>query len=199
MPKLNWKIIKKGENPFPETLLPPNATQLKEPNTMDEMMIRALPFVFPAILTIFLTVFFKTRLAGFFVLNPVLLPVGFFAGFLLLPLHETLHAVVYPKNASVTMGFLPKSAAFFVYSNHPLSKKRFIIMSLLPVFLGIVPFLLFLFSDPANKTANTLLFGLMAMGLTSPYPDYYNIFQVLKQVPAGAKIQTSGFHAYWYR
>lgn len=65
----------------------------------------------------------------------------------------------------------------------------FVIMSLLPSLLGIIPIVFFWIMPPIYREVNGFLFGAAVLGLTSPYPDYYNVFQVLKQTPSGCQIQ----------
>lgn len=55
-------------------------------------------------------------------------------------------------------------------ASYPISRGRFILMSLLPAVLGVVPLILFLISPETNKALNGVLFGLMIMGLISPIP-----------------------------
>ena len=67
-----------------------------------------------------------------------------------------------------------------------MSKSKFIIMCLLPFILGIIPMLIFALTN--NSTICSLSFGMMCMGIISPYPDVYNVFQVIKKVPKGKKV-----------
>ena len=70
-------------------------------------------------------------------------------------------------------------------------------MSLLPLLSGIVPVVIFWFSPVAWKPWNGFWFGLSIMGLISPYPDYFNVYQVLKQTPPECYIQNHGDETYW--
>ena len=42
------------------------------------------------------------------------------------------------------------------------------------------------------------MFGMAIMGMISVYPDFYNIFHVLKQVPKNATIQNDKNATYYY-
>ncbi|MCI9146198.1 MAG: hypothetical protein HFJ97_07555 [Eubacterium sp.] len=57
------------------------------------------------------------------------------------------------------------------------------------IVLGIIPLIIFLISPETNRALNGVMFGLMIMGLTSPYPDYFNVYQVLKQTKKGCLLQ----------
>lgn len=74
-------------------------------------------------------------------------------------------------------------------ASYPLSKKRFILMCLLPYILGIIPFICFIISPSNNLILNAILWGMAFLGMASPYPDAYNVYQVIKQVPKGKKVQ----------
>ena len=67
-----------------------------------------------------------------------------------------------------------------------MSKSRFIVMCLLPFVLGIIPLILFLVLN--NSIVCCLLFGIMCLGMISPYPDVYNVYQVLKKVPKNKRV-----------
>ena len=119
-------------------------------------------------------------------------------GFLLLPAHELLHAIVYPNNANVSIGFILKSFAAVALVSFPLKKFRFIIMSLLPLVLGIVPIVMFICFPAEWIIANSIICGISVMGLISPYPDLYNVFQVLKQAPKNSYLQFHNDDLYYF-
>ena len=64
--------------------------------------------------------------------------------------------------------------------------------------LGIVPIALFLCFPPDWTAWNGFFFGFAAMGLVSPYPDLYNVFQVLRQTPRRCQIQFWGDDTYYF-
>jgi len=72
------------------------------------------------------------------------MPIGFLIGFLLIPVHEFLHAICYPKEAVVYIGVCLKKAAAYAVSFHPISKCRYIVMSLVPMILGVIPLIIFI-------------------------------------------------------
>lgn len=103
---------------------------------------------------------------------------------MLLIVHEILHGIAYPKNVNVSIGFI-KPITFVALASYPMSKRRFIIMCLLPFILGIASLLILVITN--NSAICSLSFGMMCMGLIS-YPDVYNVFQVIKKVPKGKKV-----------
>ena len=173
------------------------AKKMELPTTMKEMIIKALPFAVVPFTVILLSIFLKTFLAGERTISPVFFVIGFISGFIGLIVHEWLHAIVYPASATVYIGFHLKSFAAVALVSYPLKKWRFILMSLLPLLLGIVPIVLFWFNPAAWKSWNGFLFGFSIMGLISPYPDYFNVYQVIKQTPPKCYIQNYNDETYW--
>ncbi len=196
MPIIEWKGIIKNPSNYQMGFLSKNAKKLNTPKTLNEMMIKALPFVIPSVLIIFIAMFLKTTNAGRVVVAPVTVILGFASSILALLVHELLHAIVYPSKATVVIGFIPKQFAAVALASYPLKRGRFILMCLLPYLLGVVPIILFcIFPSTAIRT-NGFLFGLSIMGLTSPYVDSYNVYLVLRQTSKNDSIQFYGDDLY---
>ena len=187
MPKIKWIGLIKEEKmkDYQVGELSKNAKKMNMPTTSKEMMIKALPFIIPALVILFLSVYFKS---GEFFLLRLYIIIGVLLGFLALIIHELLHAIVYPKNANVYIG-IAKPITFVALASYPLKKEKFILMCLLPCILGIIPLILFWIMPITDMKIHSILFGLSAMGLGSPYPDLFNVYQVLKQTPKNCKIQ----------
>ena len=187
MPKIKWIGLIKEEKmkDYQVGELSKNAKKMNMPTTSKEMMIKALPFIIPAFVILFLSVYFKS---GEIFLLRLYIIIGVLLGFLALIIHELLHAIVYPKNANVYIG-IAKRITFVALASYPLKKEKFILMCLLPYILGIIPLILFWIMPITDMKIHSILFGLSAMGLGSPYPDLFNVYQVLKQTPKNCKIQ----------
>lgn len=187
MPKIKWIGLIKEEKmkDYQVGELSKNAKKMNMPTTSKEMMIKALPFIIPAFVILFLSVYFKS---GEIFLLRLYIIIGVLLGFLALIIHELLHAIVYPKNANVYIG-IAKPITFVALASYPLKKGKFILMCLLPYILGIIPLILFWIMPITDMKIHSILFGLSAMGLGSPYPDLFNVYQVLKQTPKNCKIQ----------
>ena len=161
--------------------LPGNAVRIDAPHSIDEMLKKAAPIEAVLCMVLFLAMFIKTIVNHDLVINPIAVVLGFIIGFLLLAVHELLHAVVYPKDANVTVGKLKGKLVFVALASFPMSRQRFILMSLLPFVLGIVPLLVFIILPAEYKIVNGLMFGMAGMGMVSPYVDVYNVIIVLRQ------------------
>lgn len=189
MPKIKWVglISEKDVEIYQNRPLPDNAQKMKMPQSIAKMMICALPFAVPAFITIFLSMFLKTYLAKTVVIDKWFVLIGLVAAMALLFVHELLHACVFPKDATVFVGIVKPFSPVALCSKE-ISKPRFVAMSLLPYVLVVAPLVAFCLVPPHLTWLNGLLFGLEFLGLVSPYPDVYNVYQVLKQTPPESKV-----------
>lgn len=197
MPKIKWAGKIDDISAYQKGNLSQNAQKMKMPQTMGEMMIKAIPFLIMMWALVFIVMLIKTMHCGERTFSPLFIVFGVLAGFPLLLVHELLHGVVYPKDAVVHIGIIPKNFAAVALASYPLSKARFILMSLLPFILGIIPLVLFIVMPSSLKALNGFLFGMAIMGMISPYSDCYNVYQVLKQAPKTAKLQFYGDDLYY--
>lgn len=198
MPKIVWKGIIKSENDFPTANIPKNAKKLDSEEDMKKMQIKALPFIIPSILICFICMFIKTFMANEKIINIGFLFIGVVIGFLLIFIHELLHAIAFPKGATVYIGIMPKSLTAVALSSNPVKRNRFIFLSILPIILGIIPLVIFCLSNNDLKEINGLMFGMAIIGMVSVYPDIYNIFNILQVVPKNATIQNNKNATYYF-
>lgn len=132
-------------------------------------------------------------------IEPLFLIPAFVIGlFVALPLHEFMHAVFYPKGATVWVGLCLRKISAYAISYHPLTKKRFIAMSLAPSVLGIIPLAVFVLAPITMKPLLTICIISAFMGLISPAPDYMDIVSVLRKAPKTAIICDSQDGLYYY-
>lgn len=176
--------------------LPAEAVKLRSPSSTGEMMLKAAPIAGVLSMILAATMFLKTFFNYMRVISPIALIFGVAVGYALLWVHELLHAVVYPKEASVTIGRLKGKLIFVALASYPLKRGRFVIMCLLPFVLGLIPLCIFLISAPYNLILNGIMFGLACMGMTSPYPDVYNVISVLRQTKRSDMIMFFGDDIY---
>ncbi|MDO4800048.1 MAG: DUF3267 domain-containing protein [Bacillota bacterium] len=168
--------------------LPENAVKLNTPGSIDEMFRAAAPIAAVLVALLFAVMLIKTRLSDTRIVSFPAIAIGFLIGFVLLAVHEWLHAIVYPKDASVTIGKLKGKLLFVALASYPLTRRRFVVMCLLPFVLGILPLAVFVFSPAENRVLNGLMFGMASVGMVSPYFDVYNVIAVLKQSSKTDKI-----------
>lgn len=167
-------------NEYQIGILPKNAVKIETPQGIDETMKKAAPIAAMLCILMFATMLCKTIINKTVVVSPIFIFIGFCLGFVLLVVHEWLHGIVYPKDASVTIGKIKGKLSFVALASYPLIRRRFIVMCLLPFILGIVPLLIFIGSPAGCRELNGLMFGMACMGIVSPFPDVYNVIVVLK-------------------
>lgn len=198
MAKIIWKGIIKSEKDFPTAEVPKGAKQLEIEEDMKKMQLKALPFMLPSIFICLLCMFIKTWLAEEKVVNLGFIFIGVILGFLLVIVHELLHAIAFPKDATVLIGIIPNSLTAVALSSSPVKRNRFVFLSILPIILGVIPLIIFCISDNYAKECNGILFGMAVMGMVSVYPDLYHIFHILKKVPKNAIIQNDKNKTYYF-
>lgn len=199
MPKIIWKGIIKSENDFPTADIPKNAKKLDSEEDLKKMQIKALPFMIPSVLICFISIFVKTFMINEKVINISFLFIGVIIGFFLIIVHELLHAIAFPKNATVYIGIMPQNLTAVALSSSPVKRNRFIFLSILPIILGLIPLVIFCFSNNGLKELNGILFGMAIMGMVGVYPDIYNIVNILRVVPEDATIQNNKNETYYFK
>lgn len=176
--------------------IPQNAVKLRD---AEGFMGKSVPFMTVPIMICMLAMVLKAYINRESPISPAFLFPAFLIGFMIaLPLHEMAHAICYPKEATVWVGLCIRKIAAYAISYCPLTKRRFIIMSLSPAVLGLVPLIGFICIPITMKPLLTVCIVSAIFGLVSPAPDYMDIISVLKKSPRDAVICDSqdGLYAY---
>lgn len=198
--KLIYKGNYKSENQLPKGMLPKNAIRFSEPETAEELNRAALKFLLPALAIMALTISASWLCYGRLhasLASPYLV-LGILAAIICMPLHELLHAVCFGRHAKVELYVSLKQMMMFVVSTHPVSKARFIFLSLLPtVALGWLPLLVWAVL-PYGGALSNLLFSASILTILTGAGDYLNVYNAIRQMPRGSMQQISGFHSYWF-
>lgn len=195
MAHIVFKGLTKADDPMLAEVLPrpEGARTLRLPaNVMAVSMIYGVPFM----LLCFAALLIKARMMGDFPIARSLLPLGVVLGVAGCFVHEWLHALPQPKGATAYIGLIPRQFMFYMKCKEPLSRGRFILMSLLPMALGVLPLAVFMLCS--SQAWNAILWPMAMIGLVSPSPDYLHVAQVLRQVPKGACIQDAEEGMCWY-
>ena len=197
MPTIIWEGNKKEFGTSHECPpLPENAVKLRE---ADGFIAKALPYGIAPVMICILAVFLKAYLKKAVPIDPIFMIPAFIIGFVVaLPLHELMHAICYPKGATVWVGLCLRKFAAYAISYCPLTKTRFTVMSLAPSLLGIIPLAVFIAAPVTMKPLLTMCIVPAIFGLFSPAPDYMDIVSMLRHAPKGALIRDSadGLYAY---
>ncbi len=194
MPHIIWCGNKKWNSGFPEKTLPENVVKIagNENIFTASIIYGIIPF-----LLCLLIIYIKWHLLGTRTVYPALVPVGILIGLILMPVHELLHAICYHKEQTVYIGISIEKFAAFAVCHEKISRLRFVVMSLMPILLGIIPLTVFLIS-PSSPIISAICIPSGIIGMLSPMPDYMNVHQVYKQVPKEAFVQSQNDGFYWF-
>lgn len=195
MPQIIWKGFTKPDFVFQPEPLPRNSIRINIPdNNMQKSFLFAIPFIIIVLLVLHL----KELVYKEFPIDRPYAALGMGLGILFCVVHEFLHAIVYPRNYKAYIGIIPKKIMFYMSCSAPLKRGRFVLMSLMPMILGIIPLLLFIMSPLEHKVLNAILWPMAMIGLVSPCPDYLNVYYVLKEAASGSYVQDGEDGLYWF-
>ncbi len=201
--KLSWEGVLEDFSDLETANLPEDAVKFNEPNTFKEYMRLtekfAILIIIIFILICFLIIFIKKQaglILNFPNINEVISLRVVLLVFLSIIPHELLHAICFPKDAEVQIWRIPKQA-MFVYSTYPISKRRFIIIVLLPcIIFAFIPFIFWVFM-PESSLSNYIL-GFSFFSLIISSGDLLNVFNIITQMPKNSMAQSSGLNSYWF-
>ena len=197
--KLIYRGRYTGESQLPRADLPPGAVPFREPADTAALNLAAMKWSLLALAAAAALGVVTIPLRGGLVLGAGFwFMAGFAASFLTLLPHELLHGACFGRGAEVHLFVSPKDLMAFVVCTKPISKGRFIFMSLLPnLVFGWGPFLLWCLTPYGGAWSDGLLwFSLCCISFGGG--DYMNVWNALRQMPRGSVQQISGFHSYWY-
>lgn len=168
----------------------PGAVRFNEVESMGELALKANILCAVIMIILFIPAFM--RCSAYIRGQYWQICVGGFAFFPALFLHELLHAVCFKKDVYLYTNLA--QGLLFVIGTETMSKGRYVFMSLLPnLILGVFPYaagMLF------PQYVFLLVFGICGIG--GGAGDYYNVWNALTQMPAGARTYMFQFHSYWY-
>ena len=197
--KLIYRGRYTGESQLPRADLPPGAVPFREPADTAALNLAAMKWSLLALAAAAALGVVTIPLRGGLVLGAGFwFMAGFAASFLTLLPHELLHGLCFGRGAEVHLFVSPKDLMAFVVCTRPISKVRFILMSLLPnLAFGWLPFLAWCFT-PYGGMGSDILLWFSFCCISFGGGDYMNVWNALRQMPRGSIQQISGFHSYWY-
>ena len=184
--------------------IPDSAVEYGVVSSLQREFGRGLLILFPIFLVMVAATYFKVKDLNYHLTMGLDVVVSFVLiivlVYLLTFVHEIIHALFYPADVVKEIWKSKEQGAYFVYCEKEISKERFIVMCLAPMFiLGIIPFVIWLILPdlipmPYN-IAVPIIFWLMtiiAMG------DVANVYHVIKEVPRGSKVFNYGLLRSFY-
>lgn len=186
--KLYYKGKFNGDtSTLPKNTDRPNAVMFKEPKSPKKFSVIMNILGFVLLIALALIYFWHCGNIDF---DKVF--VGAILSLLMMVPHEIIHALCCKGN--VDLYIYPKGGSLFILPFEDMSKKQFVIMSLLPnIIFGFIPFTIFLIFPQFEILG---AFGFVS--IPSGIGDYMNTFNALTQMPKGAKTYLNGFNSYWY-
>lgn len=186
MSKMKFKMFTKVDDPIlsNENSLKKDAKIVGMPK---QSFLISLIFTIVITLLMFFLYFLKQNndIAFPSKINYILL--GFLLGLFSILIHSLLHVVLMPKKTTVYMGFIPKKFTFYMKSNDTISKKRFLLVLVVPLLVSLIPLIIFLISN--NEILCSIMWPVAMICLVMPASDYLNLYVVLTKIPKGALIQ----------
>lgn len=173
------------QDSLPHLPHPNGSVPFKEPQTLKQLHIISYSAHFILLVLLFLIFIFRSggkecNLWGFLSVFFTFVP------------HEFLHSICFKEDVYMYTNL--KQGMLFVVGPEPMSKQRFIFLSLLPnIVFGFIPFSLFLI-NPNFLFLGTLGIFTIPIGVA----DYMNVFHALTQMPHGAKTYLHKFNSFWY-
>ena len=184
--------------------IPKNAEEFGKIKSIKNELGKGFLMMLPLFILMIVLIYFKVKDLDYHLSMNIEVIVSFFiviiSVYLLTFVHEVIHALFYPLKSQKEIWKSKKDGAYFVYCEDAISKKRYIIMVLAPMFiLGIIPFIIWLLLPniipmPYNIAVVIifLLMTIVAMG------DVSNIYYVLKEVPKKHKLFNYGLLRSFY-
>ena len=189
------KLIYKSEydgNPdhLPTNGIKEGSVKFKE---IDDITKAGLLFnVIAAIIMIILIIILMIRYSFLTIIESPAFMIGAIGSLVVLFPHELLHALCFKEE--VYLYTVWKKGMLFVLGLEPMTKKRFIFMSLLPnLVFGFIPYFLALTIPQLSFLG---VFGALCIGMGAG--DYYNVFNALTQMPKGSYAYMHKMNTYWY-
>lgn len=161
--------------------------------------------VFESIIGVLFVVFLLSMLSIWLIFIPVnwpestltILLQSLLIALILIPVHEGLHAIMYPHKSSgeVVLGYWPQKYYFYAAYTGQVSRNRLIVVYVTPfLFLSILPIVMAMSEDAVP--AWLALASIINAGFSSA--DLYIVYLLVSQVPRNALVQNNGWQTYWH-
>jgi len=196
--KVKYKGILKRNEPLPSWPLPVDAIRVKEPDNYQMITLVSLLFIIPALVLVAIVALMSYKLHGEHTVSGFSW-VGLALSFAVMIPHEFLHAICFGKGAEVEMYFLPQSGNVALTSARAISKRRFIILSLLPgLILGWIPLLIWAILPYPGVSDALFTFSIICAAVHGA-GDNVGVYNIIRQVPKGSMMQMSGNNPHWFK
>ncbi|HEY9062695.1 MAG TPA: metalloprotease family protein [Pseudobacteroides sp.] len=173
--------------------------ELKEPKNALVAQLIALPIGIFLIVFVYVLAIIITKFSGFSksFSHPSEMIQYLIAMIIIIPIHEILHACVFPegiKSKNTILGFWPKACAFYGHYDGEMSRNRFIIVFLLPLIsLSVFPII----AMGISGYINTFVIRICLVNAFAACVDMLGVILFATQVPKNAVVRNLGWKSYW--
>lgn len=184
--------FKTGKPPVNENINVSEWNLLKEPKNLIVTQVIALPIgLICAGLIFFILHYFRGIYIPKFGIEYIL------AYFLMIPIHEMIHALCYPgglNSKDTVIGYWAEVSVFYAYNSCILKRNRYLLVYIAPfAVLSIIPTIVMLFLDFKSD----LLLLIVLFNALSSCVDIFNCILILLQVPKEGLVVNSEEKTYW--
>jgi len=181
-----------GKPPINENINLSECNLLKEPKSLIVTQIVTLPIGLICVgLIFFILHYFKGINLPKFGVEYIL------AYFLMIPLHEMIHALCYPGgllSKDTVIGCWPDMFIFYAYNSRVLKRNRYLLVYIAPfIVLSIIPTIIMLFLDFKSD----LLLLIVLFNALGSCVDIFSCVLILLQVPKEGLVVNSEEKTYW--
>lgn len=177
-----------------------NSTMFNEEATAQEFGKRSTLFVTPLILIMIIIGLVISKLNNIELkLTPKELIIGVLILIPLTVLVQLIHALTYPKEAKKDFYLIKKDLGIVLLSNSLVSKKRYILICIMPtILLSVIPYIIILIFMKYLPVMLVSYIYIDSIGINIITAGaLLTAYRTIKQVPKDAQVFNHGYHSYW--
>ena len=184
--------------------IPKEAIQFGIVKSLNREFAIGFLMLLPLMMILFITTYIKVKDIAYHLTMNIEIIISFFIVlgliYVLTFVHEFIHACFYPLKAEKEIYKSKSLGAYFVYSEEMITKRRYIVMVLAPMFLlGIIPYIIWLLLPQMIPMPFYLIIPITCWFMTiMSMGDVANVYHVLKEVPNKAKLFNHGLLDSYY-
>lgn len=154
-------------------------------------------FLYAVFMTLLAVIAPRVRFAFGMSIRILPILIGMVLSLALLPVHELIHSLCYPKGTTVFA--YRHGLRIELHSTAAISKQRFIVFLLMPVLvLGMAPLLIWFCLPSQAGFINGLLYGFSFSSIGMSIGDIVTLVTVIRTIPKGYCFVASGTKFYFY-
>ena len=177
-----------------------NSIMYKEETTIKERIKKSKKFMVLAVIIVMLSILITADLKNIELeFNLVDLLISVLMIIPLMLVFEIIVILLYPLKAKKDLYITKKDSTILLISNSLITKKRFIIICLIPIIvLLVIPYVVVILTMGNIPIKVTKILAILSVEACAFAPlNIMEIYNTIKQVPKGAKIFNYGYHSYW--